>query len=111
MVNRIWRWHFGQGLVRSTDNFGKLGEPPSHPELLDWLTSRFVEGNWSIKSLHRLIMLSQTYRMSSATDVHCAQVDPENRWLWRVDVRRLEAEEIRDALLFVSGTLDPTSGG
>ena len=68
MVNRIWRWHFGQGIVRSTDNFGRLGEPPSHPELLDWLALRFIDSGWSIKAMHRLLMLSAAYQMSSAYD-------------------------------------------
>ena len=123
IVNRIWRWHFGQGIVRTTDNFGILGEQPSHPELLDWLASAFTSPthphtrtptqglNWSFKAMHRLLMLSNTYKMSSAHDPKAAAVDPENRLHWRFDVRRLEAEEIRDALLAVSGTLDRTMGG
>jgi hypothetical protein len=111
MVNRVWRWHFGRGLCGSTDNFGRLGDQPTHPALLDWLARRFVEEGWSMKQLHRLIMLSSTYQMSSAQDPQCAELDPENRWHWRAEVRRLEAEEIRDALLAVSGTLDPAMGG
>lgn len=111
MVNRIWRWHFGQGLVRSVDNFGRLGEEPSHPELLDWLAHSFVESGWSIKALHRLILRSSTYQMSSAHDAGSARIDPDNRLLWRMPVRRLEAEAIRDNLLAVSGTLDRTMGG
>ncbi|HEX7376979.1 MAG TPA: DUF1553 domain-containing protein [Pirellulales bacterium] len=111
MVNRIWRWHFGQGLVRSTDNFGRLGEPPSHPELLDWLARRFIESGWSIKAMHRLIALSATYQLGSAYDERSAAADPDNRLHWRRDVRRLEAEEIRDALLAVGGLLDRSMGG
>ena len=111
MVNRIWRWHFGKGLVPTVDNFGLQGEPPTHPELLDWLAIRFVESGWSIKAMHRLIMLSETYQRSSRFDSHDASVDPDNRFYWRFDVRRLEVEAIRDALLAVSGTLDLTIGG
>ena len=111
MVNRIWHWHFGQGLVRTPDNFGALGERPTHPELLDWLARRFVQSGWSVKAMHRLIMLSSTYQMSSAHDHRAARLDPENRLWWRANVRRLEAEEIRDALLAVSGRLDRTMGG
>ncbi len=112
-VNRVWRWHFGTGLVASTDNFGKLGDRPSHPELLDWLARRFIESGWSTKELHRLILMSNTYRMTSAhpRDAACAAADPENRWLWKFPVRRLEAEPIRDAILAVSGRLDTTAGG
>ena len=111
IVNRAWRWHFGQGLVRSVDNFGRLGEPPSHPELLDWLALRFVEDGWSLKALHRRIMLSQTYRMSAARNERAAQVDPEDRLLWRMPRRRMDAEELRDALLAVSEQLDTAMGG
>jgi hypothetical protein len=111
MVNRIWRWHFGQGLVRSTDNFGLLGDRPSHPALLDWLARRFTTSGWSIKALHRLILLSSTYQMTAAQDEQAAAVDPENRLHWRMNGRRLEAEAVRDALLAVSGTLDRTMGG
>ena len=111
MVNRIWRWHFGTGLVATPDNFGRLGETPSHPELLDWLARRFVEGGWSIKSMHRMILLSNTWQMSSRHNPKATEIDPENRLLWRVDVRRLEAEELRDAVLAVSGQLDRTAGG
>jgi hypothetical protein len=111
MVNRIWRWHFGTGIVATPDNFGRQGARPTHPELLDWLSRRFVEEGWSIKRLHRAILLSSTYRMSSRYDQAAAAVDPENRLLWRFPVQRLEAEEIRDALLAVSGKLDRTIGG
>jgi hypothetical protein len=111
IVNRVWRWHFGQGLVRSVDNFGRLGELPSHPALLDWLAIRFVEDGWSLKTLHRRIMLSATYRMSTAWNGRASQVDPEDRLLWRMPRRRMDAEELRDSLLALSGQLDPTMGG
>jgi len=111
MVNRIWRWHFCQGLVRTPDNFGKLGERPTNPPLLDWLAHRFMDSGWSIKAMHRLIMHSATYQMNSTYDARAAERDPENRLYWRANVRRLEAEAARDALLAVSGSLDRTMGG
>lgn len=111
MVNRLWYWHFGAGLVRSVDNFGLLGDKPSHPELLDWLASRFVESGWSMKALHRMIVLSSTYQMSSAYDERAYQVDPDNVLLWRHSRRRLDAEALRDSLLFLGGSLDPAMGG
>ncbi|MCY2963871.1 MAG: PSD1 and planctomycete cytochrome C domain-containing protein [Planctomycetota bacterium] len=111
IVNRVWRWHFGKGLVRSVDNFGLLGETPSHPELLDWLAERFVADGWSLKSLHRLIVTSSVYRQASTPAGEALQRDPENRLYSRADVRRLEAEEVRDALLASSGHLDRTVGG
>ena len=111
MVNRIWRWHFGRGLVPTPDNFGNLGERPTNQPLLDWLAHRFIENGWSVKAMHRLIMLSSTYQMSSRFDAKSAAIDPENRLGWRTDVRRLEAEAIRDALLAVGGLLDLTMGG
>jgi hypothetical protein len=111
MVNRIWRWHFGQGIVATPDNFGALGERPSHPSLLDWLANRFIESGWSIKAMHRLIMLSNTYQMASDENSRARQLDPENQLCWRMNVQRLEAESIRDALLAVSGTLDRHMGG
>ncbi len=111
IVNRVWQWHFGEGLVRTPSNFGKLGEAPTHPELLDWLTTRFIEDGWSLKKLHRRIMLSATYQQSSRVPHEQVQQDPSNRWLARFVPRRLEAEAIRDAMLFVSGQLDPATGG
>jgi hypothetical protein len=111
LVNRVWRWHFGKGLVGTPDNFGLLGEAPSHPELLDWLALRFIDGGWSIKSLHRLILNSATYQQGSTPAAESAAYDPENRLFGRADVRRLEAEAVRDALLAVSGQLDTTMGG
>ncbi len=111
IVNRVWQWHFGEGIVRSPDNFGRLGERPTHPQLLDWLAKRCVEQGWSLKKLHRLIMLSATYQMSTAYNDATAQQDPENRLLWRMNRQRLEVEELRDALLAVSGALEDSIGG
>jgi hypothetical protein len=105
LVNRLWKHHFGEGIVRSTDDFGAMGREPSHPELLDWLASRFVESGWSIKALHRLIATSSTYRMSSVPAAGAERLDPDNTLLHRRNVRRLEAEAIRDALLSLSGRL------
>ncbi len=110
MVNRLWRWHFGHGLVRSTGNFGRLGEPPSNQALLDWLAVRFVEHGWSLKAMHRMIMLSATFQMSDHHDDKAAALDPENRLHWRANVRRLEAEAIRDSLLAVGGLLEHRMG-
>ncbi|MCX7423071.1 MAG: DUF1549 domain-containing protein [Planctomycetia bacterium] len=111
MVNRIWQHHFGEGLVRTSTNFGVRGEQPSHPELLDHLARRFIESGWSIKALHRLIVLSSVYQQSTFASDATRAVDPENRWLARMPRRRLEAEAIRDSLLAVSGRLDATPGG
>jgi cytochrome c553 len=111
LVNRVWQHHFGKGLVATPSNFGTRGEPPTHPELLDWLTTRFVESGWSIKALHRLILLSRTYQLASVQDDADAATDPGNRWYWRQDRRRLDAEAIRDALLTASGRLDLTRPG
>ncbi|QDT05484.1 Planctomycete cytochrome C [Rubripirellula lacrimiformis] len=111
MVNRIWRGHFGKGLVTTVDNFGIQGSPPSHPQLLDWLATEFVERGWSVKSMHRTIMLSQTYQMASDYDPKNIELDPENQWYWRQNLRRLEAEAIRDGLLAISGKLDLKTGG
>jgi hypothetical protein len=111
MVNRVWQYHFGKGLVKTASNFGTLGQPPTHPELLDWLAAEFVAKKWSLKAMHRLIMLSRTYRQSSADDEANAKLDVANDYLWKFDRRRLEAECIRDALLAVAGNLDRTPGG
>jgi len=111
-VNRVWRWRFGRGLVGSVDNFGALGELPSHPELLDWLATTFVgEDGWSLKKFHRRLMLTNTYMMSGKFDMKAAQADPDNRLLWRFPRQRLEAEAIRDGILFVTDSLDRTMGG
>ncbi len=134
MVNRIWRWHFGQGLVGSTDNFGVLGDRPSHPELLDWLARKFIAEGWSIKAMHRLIMASAVYQRGAKVEglkgskveggrtavlaasstlqpFNPSTIDPDNRLFSHFPIRRLEAEEIRDAVLFVAGSLDRLMGG
>ncbi|HEU0124506.1 MAG TPA: PSD1 and planctomycete cytochrome C domain-containing protein [Bryobacteraceae bacterium] len=113
IANRLWAWHFGEGLVRSASNFGQLGDRPTHPELLDYLAARLIESRWSLKTLHREILLSHTYQLSSDASAGTAfQKDPDNRLYWRANVReRLDAESLRDAILAVSGTLDPTIGG
>lgn len=111
MVNRIWYHHFGTGLVKSLENFGVKGDRPSHPELLDWLARRFIERGWSIKDMHRTIMSSRTYRQSSRVSEQQQAVDPQNRLLSRMPLRRLDAEALRDSLLAVSGRLDRTPGG
>jgi hypothetical protein len=110
-VNRIWYWLFGEGLVSTVDNFGAMGATPSHPELLDHLALRFVAEGWSIKQLIKQILLSRTYRMSTQTDDLAMEVDPENRLLWRMHRQRLDAESIRDTMLYVGGRLDMTAGG
>jgi Protein of unknown function (DUF1553)/Protein of unknown function (DUF1549) len=117
MVNRIWQHHFGVGLVSTLDNLGQSGAKPSHPELLDYLAAEFVQGGWSIKSLHRLIMMSAVYRQASAPTTEGkgsrggAEIDPDNRLLWHYPLRRLDAEALRDAMLYVSGELDQRLGG
>jgi hypothetical protein len=111
IVNRVWREHFGQGIVRTPSDFGAQGERPTHPDLLDDLASRFIERGWSLKWLHREIMLSAAYRQSSA---HCNEafaVDPENRLLWRMNRRRLDIEAWRDAMLATAGNFDRSLGG
>jgi hypothetical protein len=110
-VNRVWQYHFGDGIVRTPDDFGSQGALPTHPELLDWLATSFVEHGWSIKWLHRQILLSSAYRQSSAEDPVKLAADPSNKLLWRRSPLRLEAEEIRDAILQISGQLDPAQFG
>jgi len=113
IVNRIWQGHFGRGLAQNASDFGTLGGPPTHPELLDWLTVRFVRHGWTFKDLHRLIVTSATYRQASEHPqmADYQQIDPLNRNYWRFNTRRLDAEQIRDAILAVSGQLDLTEGG
>ncbi|HVK12774.1 MAG TPA: DUF1553 domain-containing protein [Gemmataceae bacterium] len=108
IVNRVWQHHFGEGIVRTPDNFGRLGDRPSHPALLDWLASRFVEDGWSLKKLHQRILMSETYQQAARGP---GAADVENRWLSHFRRRRLEAEPVRDALLAVAGDLDRTAGG
>jgi mono/diheme cytochrome c family protein len=112
-VNRLWRWHFGRGLVSTTENFGLLGDRPSHPELLDWLAHHFMRGGWKVKDLHRLIMLSATYQMNSThpEEAAAARLDPGNAFWWRFERQRLEAEQIRDGILAVAGRLEMALGG
>ncbi|AMV37745.1 PSD1 and planctomycete cytochrome C domain-containing protein [Planctomyces sp. SH-PL62] len=111
IVNRVWMHHFGEPLVSTPSDFGERSNPPSHPELLDDLAARFVEEGWSLKNLHRLIVLSATYRQASADRPDCRKVDPENKLIWRANRRRLDFEAMRDTLLFVSGRLDATMHG
>jgi mono/diheme cytochrome c family protein len=111
MINRIWLHHFGEGFVSTPDDFGTMSELPSHPELLDYLASRFIEEGWSLKSMHRSILLSSVYQESSANNPRYAQIDPNNRLLWRANIRRLEFEALRDSLLAIGGTLDLTLYG
>ncbi|MSO21683.1 MAG: DUF1553 domain-containing protein [Acidobacteria bacterium] len=112
MVNRIWQHHFGRGIVGTPSDFGKNGERPTHPELLDWLAVKFCDENWSIKAMHRLMLTSNTYRQAAENRaIGASNADPDNRLLWRFDRRRLEAEAIRDSLLFFSGRLNSEQGG
>jgi hypothetical protein len=111
LVNRVWQHHFGAGLVRTSGDFGTRGEPATHPELLDYLAATFVESGWSIKKLHRLILLSSVYQQASDDNPAGEQLDPENRLLWRMNRQRLDFEELRDSLLAVAGRLDTTAGG
>jgi mono/diheme cytochrome c family protein len=111
LVNRVWLHHFGAGLVRTPSDFGLRGEPPTHPELLDWLAATFMDDGWSIKKLHRLILLSNTYRQANNDDPHLLQIDPENRLLARRNRQRLDFEALRDSLLAAAGRLDPKMGG
>jgi hypothetical protein len=114
MVNRIWQHHFGKGIVGTVNDFGRNGERPSHPELLDWLARRFVEQGWSIKAVHRLILTSSTWRQSADNQESATagvKIDPDNRLLWHFTRQRLEAEAVRDSILFLSGRLNPERGG
>jgi hypothetical protein len=113
MANRIWHYHFGRGIVSTPNDFGRMGTRPSHPELLDWLANQYVEGGWKMKPIHRMILLSSAYRQASRSPLEkaAAAKDPENTRLWKFNRRRLEAEEIRDSMLAVSGRLNPKAGG
>ncbi|MFM7846005.1 MAG: DUF1549 and DUF1553 domain-containing protein, partial [Planctomycetota bacterium] len=111
-VNRLWQYHFGRGLVKTASDFGRLGEPPTHPELLDWLAGQLLQHNWQWKPLHRQLVTSATYRQAAAEASTVAKLrDPDNRLWWRMNVRRLDAEQIRDALLQATGELDLAMGG
>ncbi len=111
IVNRVWLYHFGEGIVATPNDFGRMGAKPTHPELLDWLASEFLDSGQSLKSLHRLIVTSSVYRQSSDLNEANAALDGSNQYLWRMNRRRLEAEEIRDSILSVSGALDMSAGG
>jgi mono/diheme cytochrome c family protein len=111
MANRIWQHHFGRGIVRSSSNFGMMGDPPTHPELLDWLATELVAGNWRLKPLHKLILLSQAYRASATGNAEALKVDPLNDSLWRFDMRRLSAEELRDSIHITTGAFNPKMFG
>jgi hypothetical protein len=111
MANRIWQYHFGRGIVRSPSNFGKQGDAPTHPELLNWLAAEFLKNGWHLKPLHRMVMNSNAYKMSSRANSQGLEADPENDLFWRFDMRRLSAEEIRDSILFVAGDLNSTMFG
>jgi hypothetical protein len=111
MMNRLWQQHFGRGIVTTPGDFGVQGEPPTHPELLDWLACEFVARGWSLKTMHRLLVTSATYRQANRTHAAASRSDPENRLLWRANRHRLEGEALRDALLSVSGSLNPKAGG
>jgi hypothetical protein len=111
VANRVWQHHFGRGLVRSPNNFGMAGDPPTHPELLDWLAAELVAGNWRLKRLHKLILMSEAYRASSAASPAALAKDPLNDAFWRFDMRRLTAEELRDSIHVVSGVFNPAMYG
>jgi hypothetical protein len=111
MVNRIWQYHFDRGIVRTSNDFGTMGEAPSHPELLDWLASEFIAQGWSMKAIHRQILLSNTYRMSSEGNPEALAKDPRNDLFWRFNMRRLRAEEVRDSMLAVNGSINLAVGG
>jgi hypothetical protein len=111
IVNRVWHYHFGQGIVATPNDFGRMGAPPTNRALLDWLATEFLKGGQSIKSLHRIIVTSATYRQSSSYHAEHAQLDSSNRYLWRMNRRQLDAEALRDTVLYISGTLDLTRGG
>jgi hypothetical protein len=116
MMNRLWHYHFNRGIVATPNDFGAQGAPPTHPELLDWLATEFVRGHWSVKAMHRLMVLSNTYQLASEGEpekLPAASVskDPDNRLFWRYNRRRVEAEAVRDSILSVSGNLNPKRGG
>jgi hypothetical protein len=111
IVNRVWMHHFGFGIVRTASDFGFRGDPPTHPELLDYLAVKFVESGWSLKHLHRLIMTSAAYRQASADNEAARKLDPENQLVWKMNRQRLEIECVRDSMVAAAGRLDLTAGG
>jgi mono/diheme cytochrome c family protein len=111
IVNRVWHYHFGRGIVETPNDFGQMGAAPSHPELLDWLACWFLDSGESLKALHRLLLTSATYRQSTASHADHERIDADNRFYWRMNRQRLDAESVRDSMLFVSGRLDPAMGG
>ena len=111
IANRVWQYHFGRGIARTPNDLGKAGVPPTHSELLDWLAAELIENDWSIKHLHKTILLSKAWRMSSASTEEKAAADPDNDFFWRQNMRRLDAEAIRDSMLTISGQLNPKMGG
>jgi hypothetical protein len=111
MVNRVWQHHFGDGFVATPDDLGNQSAPPTHPELLDWLATRFMADGWSVKKLHKLILMSATWQQSSLNNQQFAEKDPFNHLLWRANIRRLEFEPLRDSILSIGGPLDLTMGG
>ena len=111
MANRIWQHHFGRGIVRSASNFGFAGDPPTHPELLDWLATEFIAGGWRLKRIHKLILMSQAYQAASTGHPGALVTDPLNDAFWRFDMRRLTAEELRDSIHVVSGAFNPKMYG
>ncbi|HAC90316.1 MAG TPA: hypothetical protein DCF63_06735, partial [Planctomycetaceae bacterium] len=120
IANRVWQWHFGQGLVSTPNNFGHLGSAPSHPQLLDYLARRLIDSGWSLKALHREILLTESYQrdclrsgsnLSTLAYQQMKTADPDNRWLSRFQPRRLDSQELRDCLLMVTGQLSECSGG
>ncbi len=111
LVNRVWQWHFGQAIVRTVSDFGTRSEPPTHPELLDWMANWFMDNGWSMKKLHKLIVLSSTYQQDSVANDRAMREDPTNQWLWRANIQRLDFEQIRDTLLTLGGKIDRDLNG
>src|SRR4030095_2075002 len=111
MVNRLWHYHFGRGIVATPNDFGRNGQQPTHPEWLDWLATEFIEQGWSLKRMSELMVLSNVYQQTSAINDSKAEIDPDNKFLWRMNRLRLDAEEIRDAVLAVNGDLNEQLGG
>jgi hypothetical protein len=111
LVNRAWQWHFGQAIVRTVSDFGTRSEPPTHPELLDWMATWFMDQGWSLKKLHKLMVMSGTYQQDSKPTAKGMKADATNQWMWRYNIRRLDFEEIRDTMLVLGGNLDKKMGG